>query len=211
MPGRASRGCRLFLARVSIIVVLFFALLPERSMSMLQQHLKHPHTLFVDGTLKRGFYNHNVYLRRAEDNCTAKYLGTAITNDKFALKVLGPRCIPALLEDPTDYSINGEVYAVSDDVLEAMDLLEGVAVGHYFRRQRGVQMQAKNEKSKNEDCWVYLQTPKGDRQLLEKEPSYDTYTEDLHNTYVPPTAKPDPKILKLLEREIEKASSGGWK
>ena len=168
---------------------------------MLQQHLKHPHKLFVYGTLKRGFYNHNVYLRRAEDKGTAKYLGAGTTNDKFALKVLGPRCIPALMEEPKDQSINGEVYAVNDDVLEAMDLLEGVAVGHYFRGRRGVQMQAGNDESKNEDCWVYLQTPKGDTELLQRVPSYDTYTEYLHNTYVPPTSEPDPIILGLLDRE----------
>ena len=197
---RIRNSSAIHLIQAGACIFLFLSFLPELlAMSMVTQR---PHLLFVYGTLKRGYYNHNVYLRLAEVNGAAKYLGNATTREKFALKILGERCVPALMEEPPDFFVHGEVYCISDDVLEAMDLLEGVAEGHYFRRQRTVQMQTNKMESLNsneETCWVYMQTPKLKNTLNQNGPSYNSYTKDLHKTYVPPTTGPDPSILKLLQ------------
>ena len=169
--------------------------------------LSRPHNMFVYGTLKRGFYNHNTYLRHAESNGSAVFLDNGKTIDKYSLKLLGERNIPAFLEleewmpQETGSRIEGEIFEISGDVLQAMDILEGVATGHYFRARRLVQMSGSEETL---DCWVYLQECQQQKQ--EQEParrahfkSYSRYTPDLHALYIPPTSEADPRILELLQ------------
>jgi hypothetical protein len=61
--------------------------------------------IFVYGTLKRGYTNHTRYLSVAEDHGTARFIGRAITTDKFPLvirsKHLPPAtCGPVLMDQP---------------------------------------------------------------------------------------------------------------
>ena len=78
--------------------------------------------------------------------------------DNFHLILNGPRCIPALWQidnNNDDYhsaedarkpsssrgtAIEGEVYDISDKALEAMDILEGVAIGHYYRVKTSIEI-----------------------------------------------------------------------
>mmetsp|Transcript_3662 Transcript_3662/g.10071 ORF Transcript_3662/g.10071 Transcript_3662/m.10071 type:complete len:285 (+) Transcript_3662:3-857(+) len=156
------------------------------------------HKLFVYGTLKRGFFNHQTYLHHGETSGAALYLGNAQTVDQsFRLQLVGERKIPALIEneeedtrdadsddnenqdDRVPARIRGQVFAINDAALQAMDLLEGVATGHYYRVQRDVEWvpccchddeEAGNETSNHnhnhnhtnakgvvEPCWIYLQ------------------------------------------------------
>lgn len=72
--------------------------------------------LFVYGTLKKDFSNHN-YLK------SAKYLYDAFTLTKFQMLNLG--YYPALIKDEDGYSIKGEVYRITENILKNIDILEG--------------------------------------------------------------------------------------
>jgi gamma-glutamylaminecyclotransferase len=72
--------------------------------------------LFVYGTLRRGFENHEAYLQDAQ------FLGRAVTQNKFAL-FLGD--FPYLNKTPAVSSIVGEIYRVDEHTLAHIDCLEG--------------------------------------------------------------------------------------
>ncbi|CAB9515335.1 Putative gamma-glutamylcyclotransferase [Seminavis robusta] len=177
------------------------------STSTVAMALRHSHRLFVYGTLKRGFYNHNVYLRLAEKSGAAIFLGTARTVDTYTLGIMGPRCIPALWENPskTGQQIEGEMFGISDRCLAAMDILEGVATGRYYRVKRSIRLVSAKEEEEQPimDCWVYLQKPPNDDDELDSS-CHESYTKDLHDLYVPPSTEPDPTILELLNESDEK-------
>ena len=82
--------------------------------------------IFVYGTLQRGQRNHKVLLRQ-------QFLGAAQTLPRYRLYNCGR--YPGLVDDPENgISIQGEVWEVSDDVLNKMDEYEGVPT-LYSRRQ----------------------------------------------------------------------------
>jgi gamma-glutamylcyclotransferase (GGCT)/AIG2-like uncharacterized protein YtfP len=169
--------------------------------------LSRPHNLFVCGTLKRGFFNYETYLKRGVESGTAHYVGTAETCDKFALPILGERCIPALMKgtkEEMEHRIKGEVFEVSDSVLAAMDIiLEGVASGFYYRAQKKVKLLREKDKQLL-DCWIYLQNPP---EIPYGLPTYPAYTSELHQSYVPRRAEPDPTILALLEQKVDRKTT----
>ena len=72
--------------------------------------------LFVYGTLRRGFENHEAYLQDAQ------FLGRAVTQNKYAL-FLGD--FPYLNKIPAVSSIVGEIYRVDEQTLAHIDCLEG--------------------------------------------------------------------------------------
>ena len=176
--------------------------------------MHYPHKLFVYGTLKRGFYNHNVYLGKAEACQTAVYIGTAVTtqqandddDDALQLELRGPRNVPALFRkrgsknNDNCLPIRGEVYHITEGVLQAMDILEGVATGFYYRTKIPVALQSDDSVL---NCWVYLQkeSSKDDdnHDGVAQPTNYAEYTTELHARYIPPTVEPNPEILKLLE------------
>mmetsp|Transcript_51055 Transcript_51055/g.153459 ORF Transcript_51055/g.153459 Transcript_51055/m.153459 type:complete len:188 (-) Transcript_51055:705-1268(-) len=170
--------------------------------------------LFVYGTLKRDFYNYDAYLKPAVHHRRAAFLGAGRTSDAYPLVVRGPRHIPALLDRPGDgHRVRGEVYRISDRTLRAMDLLEGVSNGHYVRKETTVALVGGEEEEDDDEndendkdrerlltCWVYLQdVSTRSAAVLEDDIVYHrSYTPDLHDLYIPPTAEPDPEILALL-------------
>jgi gamma-glutamylcyclotransferase (GGCT)/AIG2-like uncharacterized protein YtfP len=80
-------------------------------------------SVFVYGTLKRGYSNH--YLLE-----TARYLGNAITKQPHLLGDAGfPVCMPT---DAPTY-VFGEVYEVDDDTLTRLDRLE--SEGRMYHRR----------------------------------------------------------------------------
>lgn len=188
----------------TLATLLLFLLVPLQTSTMALS-LSHPHKLFVYGTLKRGLYNHDVYLKLAEQSGAALYLGVATTCDKLALKIVGPRNIPALMEDENaPYNVEGEVYQVTDSTLQAMDILEGIAVGFYDRVEKKVQLPQQQLNcvflKPTGNCWIYLQKPQEGQSEL---PCYPSYTKELHQSYVPSRKGPDPAILALLQPKKE--------
>ena len=72
--------------------------------------------LFVYGTLRRGFVNHEAYL------ADAFLVGTAVTVEKYALFVDD---FPYLAKQPGVSRIVGELYRIDGATLEEIDCLEG--------------------------------------------------------------------------------------
>lgn len=80
--------------------------------------------VFVYGTLKRGESNHFL-LHHADFICETQ------TSGLFTLLDLGH--YPAVLIQPKNYPIHGEIYEVSDWVLKQLDELENYP--HYYMRR----------------------------------------------------------------------------
>lgn len=90
-------------------------------------HSEKTELVFVYGTLKRGYGNN----RLLED---ATYLGTAKTQETWAM--IGKNAsFPYLLEESEKgFHISGEVYAVDDGEISRLDNLEGFPY-HYIKQQ----------------------------------------------------------------------------
>ncbi len=97
--------------------------------------------VFVYGTLKRGFGNHILL-----DNSESEFLGDAKTSPDFTMFSMGgfPGCSKI-----GSTEIVGEVYNVSDRVLERLDSLEGHP--EWYTRQRVLTTLG--------PAWMYLQKP----------------------------------------------------
>lgn len=85
--------------------------------------------VFVYGSLKRGFFNHDHYLKGSTQIAVDVWL------EDHALVHLG--AFPAMYK-ANNFRVKGEVYQVSLDTLKALDRLEGVAQGFYFRTRVSV-------------------------------------------------------------------------
>ena len=72
--------------------------------------------IFVYGSLRKGMYNYEIYLRDK-----SKYIGEGYV--KGELYTIRGVTYPALI--PGDSFILGEIYEVSEDVEQAIDCLEG--------------------------------------------------------------------------------------
>jgi len=99
------------------------------------------HIVFVYGTLKKGKYNHHVLGEDAEFVDYAHTYGATLYN-------VG--AFPAMLEGK--HKVLGEVWAISDIALDAVDQLEGVDVGMYRREQVALQM----HNSTDRNAWGYF-------------------------------------------------------
>lgn len=87
------------------------------------------HHLFVYGTLKKGFPNHNNYLG------SAKQLGKYQTIEKYPLVVCGARYVPCMIYSPGDgHHVEGELYEVDDECLNRIDALERIQDSDGYRR-----------------------------------------------------------------------------
>ena len=76
--------------------------------------------VFVYGTLKEGFRNFHV-------NRGRRLPGEFITVHALPLYVIGPYGLPWLVHQPgTGHAVTGQVFAVDDATLAAMDVLERV-------------------------------------------------------------------------------------
>jgi len=73
------------------------------------------HFVFVYGTLKRGFGNHNLLKR-------SSFLGAAKTKEKYLMTC---NSIPYLSDETKIAPVSGELYLVKEVTLKALDFLEG--------------------------------------------------------------------------------------
>jgi len=87
------------------------------------------HRVFVYGTLKRGFPNHDGAI--ADLPC----LGRFRTAQAFPLVVGGDWFSPYLIDEPGEgHRVFGEVFEVDDEGLEALDRMEGTHLPVGYRR-----------------------------------------------------------------------------
>ena len=83
-------------------------------------------TVFVYGTLKRGFYNNRLLV-----NNRAAFVCEAITVNKWPL-VVGRWAVPYIFQPDNEahgHNIAGELWSVSKRCLRELDELEGVSKG----------------------------------------------------------------------------------
>lgn len=97
--------------------------------------------LFVYGTLKRGFGNHDLLSE-------SRFLGKAVTKDKYALYESG---IPFVFKYQPVSRIKGEVYEVSNDTLTNIDALEGHP--YWYRREK---VPVILEDGREMEAWIYF-------------------------------------------------------
>lgn len=97
--------------------------------------------VFVYGTLKRGYWNHDRFLRNAE------FVGTGRTTDRFDMVSVG---YPVAFESGR-HQILGEVFDVDRETLTDLDALESEG-RNYNRRLQLVQM----DSGEIELCMMYV-------------------------------------------------------
>jgi gamma-glutamylaminecyclotransferase len=89
------------------------------------------HRIFVYGTLKGGFPNHDRYMQSAEK------LGNYRTAENYPLVLIGKRYVPCMINAPGEgEQIEGELYEVDEDCLKRLDALERIKKPDGYRRLR---------------------------------------------------------------------------
>lgn len=105
------------------------------------------HIAFVYGTLKRGFPNHEEWMK------PFKYITNGTTCDKFPLIVGGIYHSPILLnEQGNGHIIKGELFGVDDEGLKTLDAIESVGKPNGYIR---IEVEITDGKS-NMNAWVYV-------------------------------------------------------
>jgi gamma-glutamylaminecyclotransferase len=85
--------------------------------------------IFVYGTLKKGFPNHDNYMKSARE------LGRYETIEKYPLVLCGKRNVPCMIFSPGEgHHVEGEVYEIDDDGLNGIDALERTRDSDGYRR-----------------------------------------------------------------------------
>eukprot|EP00161_Ancyromonas_sigmoides_P002062 TRINITY_DN11808_c0_g1_i1.p2 TRINITY_DN11808_c0_g1~~TRINITY_DN11808_c0_g1_i1.p2 ORF type:complete len:159 (+),score=35.90 TRINITY_DN11808_c0_g1_i1:611-1087(+) len=147
--------------------------------------------VFVYGTLKRGFPNHD-FLARAEG--ARLVCDSAQTREPIALVVGGPRHVPYLIARSAPGSLDGasrvagEVYAVDPAALALLDKLEGVSSGRYAR----VPMELLDS-AEIPTAFAYVWTREGSAEPFEgwaQQPRLAEYTQEHASEYVLPADRP---------------------
>ena len=87
------------------------------------------HRLFVYGTLKKGFPNHDNYME------SAQLLGKYQTIEKYPLVLCGARHVPCMIYRPGEgHQVEGELYEVDAECLNRIDVLERIQNSDGYRR-----------------------------------------------------------------------------
>ena len=87
------------------------------------------HLIFVYGTLKAGFANHNEMLKGEQ------LVGAYKTVQKYPLVITGPWNSPVMFPEPgVGHCVSGEVYEVNSKKLVELDEFEYVHLPNGFRR-----------------------------------------------------------------------------
>ena len=86
--------------------------------------------VFVYGTLKKEFPNHQRYMK------SARFIGKYHTVEKYPLILFGDRYVPGMLNRPGEgHHVEGEVYEMNAECLARIDFLEGTHEPQGYRRQ----------------------------------------------------------------------------
>jgi len=106
------------------------------------------HIVFVYGTLKRGFQN-AAYM----DGAT--FMAEATTVDAYPLVVGGASFTPYLMpEKGVGHRVKGELWAVPEAMMPALDHLESTHLPNGYRRQRIMVARANADAPR--EAWVYF-------------------------------------------------------
>jgi gamma-glutamylcyclotransferase (GGCT)/AIG2-like uncharacterized protein YtfP len=120
--------------------------------------------VFVYGTLRKDFWNHESYLKNS------KFVGNGKTKHKYAMYA---SIIPYVVENEKISHIIGEVYEVDEKTLERIDHLEGHPDG-YRRKKVPIILESKKEI----EAWLYFHPePYG---ILVESGDYKDYVGDRH-------------------------------
>jgi gamma-glutamylaminecyclotransferase len=111
------------------------------------------HNVFVYGTLKKGFPNHQTGM------AGAVYVGRVRTIVAFPLVVGGRWFSPSLIDElGVGHRVFGELYEVGDQKLELLDSMEGTQHPHGYRR---ITVKLVNLRRGDEcDAWTYVKDRK---------------------------------------------------
>lgn len=142
--------------------------------------------IFVYGTLKKGFPNHDRYMRQA------RLVGTYRTRDRYRLVLNGKRHSPCMLAgDGQGRQVIGELYAVDQAGLDQMDRLERIDLPDGYRRHCIKVDRVAGPTQDSRDVFVYLKAP-----ALVNDPrsgNLETYT---------------PEAARLYSKRTDKAAIG---
>lgn len=108
-------------------------------------------TIFVYGTLKRGFRNHHL----VHDS---EYLGEATTAERYTMTVA--EGTPFVNRDKKLSHIHGEVYSVTANTFDKLDELEEHPVW-YKREEIEVHLHQENEQPLFLTAWIYFKSQGG--------------------------------------------------
>ena len=88
------------------------------------------------GTLMKPFHNFLVYVQPLIASKQATFLYQGITTERYPLMVHTERNVPALYNNKhLGQYVEGEVWEISDQGIEALDIIEGVSGGFYSTGQ----------------------------------------------------------------------------
>lgn len=134
--------------------------------------------VFVYGTLKKGFPNHNNYME------SAKRLGKYQTVEKYPLVLCGARYVPCMINSPgKGHHVEGELYEVDDECLNRIDALEGIQDSDGYRRAV-IRVSSSELKSQDiREALAYLMPP--DQVTDRKSNDLKAYELDAANKYTP--------------------------
>ena len=110
----------------------------------------------------------------------------------------GPMLLSTHNSSKDDWStIDGEVYEIDADTLAAMDILEGVSSGFYYRTPITINLHAEESKQLECECYFYT-VQESDKDLVDASPLLSVYDDISHNEYVASPINND--ILNLLQK-----------
>lgn len=136
------------------------------------------HLIFVFGTLKEGFRNAHV-------NRGRRVPGQYATQAPRPLYIVGARCLPWLLDRPGEgLTVFGELYAVDDGALAAMDALERIDSPGWYERRR-VTVRAHPGGGPMLEPWVYFGSEAGFAGAAQHVDPIAEYTLEHQARYVP--------------------------
>ncbi|MFT7576831.1 MAG: gamma-glutamylaminecyclotransferase [Alphaproteobacteria bacterium] len=138
------------------------------------------HTVFVYGTLKRGYPNAHIGMPRAT------YVGEYRTVEQYPLVIGGRWFVPNLLNElGVGFQVTGEVYKVDDTVLAELDQLEMVHLPNGYRRLEIAVEPIDVSAQPLGDVWTYLR----ERQDVDGIHDGPMETYPLDSRYVPGSAR----------------------
>lgn len=113
------------------------------------------HLIFVYGTLKKGFPNHDRYMQSAEK------VGNYRTVENYPLVLTGQRYVPCMINAPGEGEhIEGELYEVDDDCLKRLDALERIKKPDGYRRLKICLKSVEKYNAVSLEAHAYLISPK---------------------------------------------------